>query len=342
MRAYVPAVEVTRGPIVESVHCAALAVCDADGAIVARLGSIEHPIYLRSSAKPFQTMALIESGAVERFGLTQEEIAVTAGSHNSEPEHLRAVTSILAKLGLDASALQCGTHTPFSREVADAYRREGRPFTPLENNCSGKHAGMLAAALAQGQDVRSYIDPSHVVQQRILAMVAGMTGRARERIEVAVDGCGAPTFAVSLAEAARAFARLIAPASGAGDGGHAGSAARVVAAMRAHPLMVGGRGTLDSDLTGYAPRTFVAKRGAEGVQCIAFETPDGRRLGLAVKISDGDNGRARVAVACEALRQVGALDDVEAAQRAETESLVVRNNAAREVGRVQATFDLAV
>ncbi len=322
----------------ESVHCAALAVSDANGAVVARLGSVEHPIYLRSSAKPFQTMALIESGAVERFGMTQEEVAVTAGSHNSEPEHLRAVSSILAKLGLDASALQCGTHTPFSREVADAYRREGRPFTPLENNCSGKHAGMLAAALAHGQDTRSYIDVSHPVQQRILAMVAEMTGRARERIEVAVDGCGAPTFAVSLSEAARGFARLIAP----GGGGHAESAARVVAAMRAHPLMVGGRGTLDSDLTAYAPRTFLAKRGAEGVQCVAFETPDGRRLGLAVKISDGDNGRARVAVACEALRRVGALDDVEAAQRAETDSFVVRNNAAREVGRVRAAFDLTV
>ncbi|MGH9869256.1 MAG: asparaginase [Candidatus Polarisedimenticolia bacterium] len=339
MGTYLPAVEVTRGPLVESVHAAAVAVAGAQGAIVARLGGVEHAVFLRSAAKPFQAIAVLESGAVERFRLSTEEIAVMTGSHNSEPDHLEAVSSLLGKIGLDASALQCGTHVPFSRKVAEAYRREGRPFTALENNCSGKHAGMLAAALAGGHQAATYLDPSHPVQQRILGVMADMTGRVRDRIEVAIDGCGVPTFGVTLAEAARAFARLL-PAGSSG-GPHAEAASRVVEAMRAHPLMVAGRGMLDTALTAHPRHRMVAKRGAEGVQCVAFQPDQGGPLGLAAKIGDGDNGRARVAIACEALRQLGILEDGEAAGLSdERETLVVRNNAGREVGRVRPAFVL--
>jgi len=333
---YVPAIEVTRGGLVESVHAAAVAVADSTGAVAARLGGIDHPIFLRSSAKPFQTMAILETGAATRFGLTQAEVAVITGSHSSEPAHLDAVLSILGKIGLDPSALQCGTHVPFSRKVADAYRRAGRPFTPLESNCSGKHAGMLAAALAGGHDTATYLDPAHPVQQRILDVVAWMTGSPREEIRLATDGCGAPTLGITLAQAARAFARLLAPGPNAGS--HAESTAQVVDAMRAHPLMVAGEGMLDTELTALAHHRLVAKRGAEGVQCAAWDASGA--LGMAAKVGDGDNGRARVALAAETLRQMGVLREEEVTRLAEIETLTVRTMTGVEVGRVRPAFSL--
>src|SRR5262245_4214833 len=265
---YVPAIEITRGSVVESVHSAAVAVADSHGRVVARLGGIDHVVFLRSSAKPFQAMAVVESGAVEKFGLTAQELAVMAGSHSSEPNHVTTAAGILAKIGLDVTALQCGTHTPFSKKIAEQYRASGRALTALEHNCSGKHAGMLAAALAGGHDTASYLDPKHPVQQSAIGVLADLTGRMRDRILVAIDGCSAPTFAVSLAEAARAFARLVEPQGLVPS--HRDSAARVVAAMREHPLMVGGEGTLDTELTAHSIHSLVAKRGAEGVQCLAF------------------------------------------------------------------------
>jgi L-asparaginase II len=333
---YVSAIEVTRGGLVESIHGAAVAVSGPDGVLAARLGGLDHPVFLRSSAKPFQTMAILELGAAARFGLTQAEVAVITGSHSSEPPHLEAVESILSKIGLGVSALQCGTHVPFSRKVADAYRRAGRPFTPLESNCSGKHAGMLAAAVAGGHDTATYLDPAHPVQQRILEVVAWMAGCPRDKVHVATDGCGAPTFGISLAQAARACARLLAPGDGAGA--HADSAAQVVDAMRAHPLMVGGEGTLDTELTAHPRHRLVAKRGAEGVQCAAWES--GGALGMAAKVADGDNGRARVALAVETLRQMDVLSDEDVARLTEIETLAVRTMTGVEVGRVRPAFSL--
>jgi L-asparaginase II len=330
-------VEVTRGSLVESVHSAAIAVADSRGNITARLGGIDHLVFLRSSAKPFQAMATIESGAAERFGFVPRELAVMAGSHSSEPIHIETVAGILARIGLDVTALQCGTHAPFSKQVAEEYRRAGRPLTALEHNCSGKHSGMLAAALTGGHDPATYLDPKHPVQQRVLGVLADLTGRMRDRIIVAIDGCGAPTLAVTLAEAARAFARLVDPASLAPE--HALSAARVVAAMREHPVMVGGEGTLDTELTAHPRHGLIAKRGAEGVQCAAF-VKDGVGFGVAAKIADGDNYRARVALTVEIVRQLELLSATEAARLTEVATLAVRNNRGREVGVTRASFTL--
>ena len=329
--------EVTRGSQIESVHCAALAVADSEGRLTARLGSTDHVIYLRSSAKPLQAMAVIESGAAAAFGFTPRELAVIAGSHSSEPIHVETVKGILAKIGLDASALQCGTHVPFSRAVADEYRSSGRPFTALEHNCSGKHAGMLAAALAGGHDPATYLSPVHPVQQRIMGVVADLTGRMRDRIIVAVDGCGAPTLGVTLAEAARAFARLVAPDMLAME--HRESAARIVGAIRQHPEMIAGQGMMDTELSAYPSHNLIAKRGAEGVQCAAY-VKDGVGHGIAAKVGDGDNGRARAALTMEVLRQLGLLSDTDLSGLTASAGLSIRNDAGREIGKVRAVFTL--
>ncbi|MFQ5700818.1 MAG: asparaginase [Acidobacteriota bacterium] len=334
---YVPAIEVRRGTLVESVHAAAVAVADADGGVLARLGGIDHIVYLRSSAKPFQAMVVVESGAVERFNITPRELAVMAGSHNSEPVHVTTVAGILDKIGLDASALRCGTHIPFSREVAERYQSSGRALTPLEHNCSGKHAGMLAAAVAGGHDPASYLEPSHPVQRRVLRMMSEMTGRPRDRIVVSVDGCGAPTIGVTLSEAARAFARLMQPQ---GLGSKRREAARlVVSTMREHPEMIAGEGMIDTEVTGHPRREVVCKRGAEGIQCIGFlEGESGR--GVAAKIADGNSNRARVALTRGILRQVDLMTSAELDALRECSLLTVRTNSGRAVGSVKAVFRL--
>jgi L-asparaginase II len=332
---YVPAIEVTRGAMVESVHCAALAVVHSAGKVVGRLGGIGEPVFLRSSAKPIQAMAVIESGAAEKYAITPAELAVICGSHSSEAFHVQAVAGLLGRLGLSTDALQCGTHTPFSKAVAEQYRKEGRPFTALEHNCSGKHAGMLASALAGGHDPARYLEPTHPVQQRIMGILADLTGRMRDRIAVAVDGCSAPTFGVSLDESARALARMADPERL--DPKHRDAARSVIAAMRAHPEMVGGTGTLDTELTALPKFSLICKRGAEGVQCAAY-VRDGLGFGLAAKVGDGDNYRARIALTIESLRQLGVIDAADIEKLTETSHLRILNNRGREVGQVRGAF----
>ncbi len=334
---YVPAVEVTRGPIVESIHAAAIAVADAAGKVTARLGGADHVVYMRSAIKPFQAMAVIESGAAEAFSLTPQEVAVICGSHSGEPQHVETVAGILSKAGLGPEALRCGTHVPFSPKVAAEMRRTGRAPTPLEHNCSGKHAGMLAAAVAGGHDVASYLVPSHPVQQKVLGVIADLTGRMRDRIVVGIDGCGAPAIGITLAEAARAFARLAGP-----EGlppHHRDAARRIVAAMRSHPLMVAGTGMSDSEMTAHPRHDLIAKRGAEGVQCLAF-VKDGSPRGAAAKVADGNNVRGRIALTCEILRQLDLMTASEVDALSEISALSIRNDAGREVGRVRGTFKL--
>ena len=334
---YVPAVEVTRGPLTESTHAAAIAVVDSTGRVVSRLGGIDHVVFLRSSSKPFQTMAVVESGAVERFSLTPKELAVTAGSHSSEPEHLETVSGILRKIDLTVDALQCGTHTPFSRAVTKEYRSKGVPFTSLEHNCSGKHAGMLASAVSNGDDPATYLEWSHPVQRRILGIISDLTGRMRDEMVLGVDGCSAPTIGVTLSEAARAFARLVQPENL--EDRHREAARTVVEAMKQHPLMVAGEGMLDTELTAHASHGLIAKRGAEGVQCMAF-VKDGVGYGVAAKVADGEDCRGRIALVTGILQQLNLMTPGEIKGLHETSRLVVTSNCGAEIGLVRPVFTL--
>ena len=212
--------------------------------------------YLRSSAKPFQLLPLVESGAADRFGFTDAELAVMAGSHSGEPRHVAAVQSILNKIGLSEEALQCGVHAPFNADSAKALRAAGREPTALYNNCSGKHSGMLAQAVDRGLSTHDYLDPQHPVQITIRQRLAELGGITFDEIGVGVDGCSAPCFAMPLRAAALAFARL---AEARESGLH-----RVARVMMDYPEMVAGEGRLDTDLMRAVPGRVVSKGGAEG------------------------------------------------------------------------------
>lgn len=336
-----PLVEVTRGSITESRHRGHVVAVDGDGRIVAALGAPETVTYLRSSAKPLQAVPLVATGAADRFKFTSQEIAVACGSHSGEPIHEETVAAMLRKAGLDASALKCGAHEPFGKEAALELRERGEQPRVLQNNCSGKHTGMLALALHLGGATETYDHPENLAQLAIARTVEQFSGVPLEDIAVGVDGCGVPVFGVTVRAMALMYARLVAPPDGF-DAATRAACGRIVAAMRAHPELVGGtRERLDTELM-RAAAGVISKVGAEGVYTVGVE-PSARwprGLGLALKIEDGEDRRARPTVVIESLRQLGVLDEATFEGLAPYSKFVVRNHRGDEVGEVRASFEL--
>jgi L-asparaginase II len=325
-------VEVTRGGRVESEHRGAIAVANATGQLIAQVGDAQLVSYLRSSAKPFQLLPLIESGAADRFGFTDAELAIIAGSHSGEPRHVAAVQSILNKIGLPDSALQCGLHAPFNPDAAKALRAAGSEPTALYNNCSGKHAGMLAQAIDRGLSTADYLDPQHPVQVTIRQRLAELGEISIDEVSVGIDGCSAPCFAMPLHAAALVFAKLADAKSG--------SLHRVARVMMAYPEMVAGEGRLDTDLMRAVPQCLVSKGGAEGYHGLGVIRSDGAALGVAIKIGDGDGKRGGHPVVIEVLRQLGVLSDSALVVLQSYRGWKITNHRGLEVGEVRASFNL--
>ena len=278
-----PLAAVTRGALLESVHRGRLAVCDPAGNVLEAVGDPEAYIYARSSAKPFQALPLVLSGAADAFGLTDSELAVACASHNAEEPHLAAVRSILKKADLNEDDLQSGVHLPLYEPEADRLIRSGEEPRPIHSNCSGKHAGMLAVCVHDGYETATYRDAGHPLQRRILGLIAEVSGLREDEVLVAGDNCGVPAFALPLRSFAAGLARI---ATGEALPEEVASAAlRIKNAMREHPFMVAGTGRFDTELMDSTD--LLVKGGAEAV--LAVGSQEG--WGLALKISDG-SGRA--------------------------------------------------
>jgi L-asparaginase II len=339
----VPLVEVTRGSITESRHRGHIAVVDGDGRAVAHLGRPETVTYLRSSAKPFQSIPLVATGAADRFGFTAAEIALACASHNGEPVHVETAASMLRKIGLDQSALKCGVHEPFSAEVVRRLRESGEQANVLQNNCSGKHAGMLALALHLGAPTETYDQPDNPVQLMIGRTIEQFSDVPLEDIAVGIDGCGAPVFGVTVQAMARMYARLVLPPASF-DEETREACRRIVSAMNSYPEMIGGglSERLDTEIMRTARGRLVSKVGAEGVYTAGVlpckEWPRG--LGLAFKIEDGEDRRGRPTVVIECLRQLGVLTDGAYEALKPYASFPVRNHRGDHVGDVRANFKL--
>jgi len=320
-------VNVTRGGMVEARHRGDLVVADSTGRVVFALGEPRLRTYWRSAAKPFQAVTLVEEGGMEHFGLDGPELAVIAASHGGEEEHLRAVASLLAKIGCSESDLACGAAAPLHPPAAESLMRRDRPFTPIHNNCSGKHAGMLALCRLRDWSLREYWRPDHPVQKNILDVVAEVTATPAEDIVTGVDGCGVPVFWVSLDRMALAYARLAGPRT---DARH-GRALKVIRdAMVRHPFFVAGTGRLDTALMEATGGRVAAKAGAEGVYCAALVD---QGLGLSLKIEDGA-GRAVAPVVIEVMRHLGWLTEKELARLEPWRHPVVRNHRGEVVGEL--------
>jgi len=313
----VPLARVHRGDLVESVHLGHVVVLAPDGAVRFALGDPDVVIWPRSSLKPVQAVAMLDHG----LDVSGEDLALVCASHSGEAGHLDVVHRLLAAAGLTEADLGNTPDWPLSPDAAWQRRAAGYGPAPLTQNCSGKHAGMLATCRAAGWPTDGYLDPAHPLQRAVVATVAELTGAPVEH--VTVDGCGAPLLSSTLTGLARAFGTIAAAA--ARDDGSA--PARVGRAMAAHPWHVGGTGR---DVTAFmsAVPGLVAKDGADGVYAAGL--PDGGAVAL--KVLDG-SGRPRAVVLAAALGLAG-VDPAAVAEVADTPVL----GHGRPVGAVRATF----
>lgn len=282
-------VEVLRGPAVESRHRVHVAVVDADAVLRACSGDPDWVTFWRSSAKPFQALPLVDDGAFDRFGITPAELALCCGSHSGTAMHVRTAEALLERIGLTAESLACGPHPPFDEDTRRELVEQGLEPVRLHNNCSGKHAGMMALARARGWEPDGYHRVEHPVQARLLTEVARWTQMPAEAIGLAVDGCGVVCYSLPLRQMALAYAGLAAAARR-GERGPA----TVVEAMRAHPEMVAGEGRICTDLARLTEGRIFPKLGAEGVYCVGVP---GAELGIAIKVEDGSTRAVAPAVA---------------------------------------------
>ena len=340
---YQPVVELTRGKTIESIHHGAVAVADASGKLHAWWGDPQIVTYLRSSAKPFQALPLVESGAAAHYGLSPKQIAVICSSHSGTQEHVQTVASIQSMVGITEDDLLCGVHQPIHRETAQRLKEEHREPTPIFHNCSGKHTGMLAVARFIGESLSDYIDPHHPVQRLILQTFAEMCGLDPGEVVLGIDGCSVPTFAVPLQAAATAYARLVDSSGLSAD--RAEACRKVVAAMTSNPYMVAGPDRFDTRLMEVTDGRLLTKGGAEAYQGIGIPAgalgPDSAAVGVAIKIGDGDRGqRACAIVALAVLEELGALRGDEQEALAEFDPRALNNSRGLTVGQIRACFHL--
>ncbi len=317
---------VERGGMVESVHAGVMAVSDASGRLTAVLGSPGLVTFARSSTKPIQAIPLVESGAVDAFGLSEELLALCCASHNAEPRHVEGAAAILKAAGLDESYLQCGPHPLGNAKRYEEVLRSGTTITSIYSNCSGKHSGMLAFAKHIGADPSTYLDPNHPIQQAILRVLSDLSGVPADLIRHGTDGCGVPAFALSMGAWARAFARFAKP----DDSPRGRAMARISEAMRRYPGMVAGEDRFDTELMEASGGKLMVKGGAEGFLMVVMPELG---LSLVAKAIDG-NQRALHPAVLRALRQLGALSDAELQKVSRWAEPEIKNTRGETVGRI--------
>jgi L-asparaginase II len=275
-------IEVTRGPLVECVHRGTLAVVSAAGEIAVSLGAVDHPVFPRSAVKGLQAMPLIETGAADAFGLRPGHIALAAASHAGTERHVAVARDMLARAGLNESALACGVHPPLDEAAARALWATGQRPGVLHHNCSGKHAGMLATARYMREDIDEYWSLEHPVQQRIGAVIEEVAQVSLTPGVCGIDGCSVPNWALPVRSLAFAYARLAAGANL--SAARKLSARRIMDAAWAEPELAAGIGRLDTHVLTILKGEAYIKTGAEGVYGGVFP---GLGLGFALKIDDG-------------------------------------------------------
>jgi L-asparaginase II len=348
-----PILERIRGEIVEAVHHGSIAVVDSNGKLIAKYGDPHMVAFLRSSGKPFQALPFVENGGAHHYGYTQRELSLSCASHDGARIHLDAVKALQEKVGIVEENLQCGGHLPSDAEMLREFITKQIHPTHNVNNCSGKHTTMLAYAKMRGWPIENYLDLNHPLQQEILSMLAEMCKMEKSQIELGVDGCSAPNFAMPLYNAALGMARLCDPHEL--HKGRVASCQKITSAMMAHPEMVSNHGEFDCELMKVGEGRIVTKRGAEGFQIVGLMPgllgKDSPGVGIAFKVIDGDSSsmnlllesttKVRPAVTLEILRQLNVLNEKQLAALSRFgPEKTIKNYAGRPTGKSIPVFKL--
>ncbi|MBI2772460.1 MAG: asparaginase [Burkholderiales bacterium] len=331
MSDFVPLIDLYRGGTLECRHFGAIAVCNADGKLVAAAGNPQWLCFTRSTLKPLQALPFMQSGGAQLFGFTRQDVAMLCASHNGEPMHVAQVQGMLDKTGLTYKSLQCGCHVPL-------YVEHGAGPAPAQyderhHNCSGKHSGFLAWCVQQGQPLGNYLAPGHPLQQAIRRDVARAVGLSEGDLKIAIDGCSAPNYAMPLASLATGYARL---ASGIADAEFGESFAQLADAMSSHPDLVSGTGRNDLAFMRAGRGDWVTKVGADGVQVVASKS---RGEALAIKVIDA-NKPALFAATIATLDQLGWLDARQREELRPWRSEPIANARGTQVGERKPAFEL--
>ncbi len=328
-------IEVWRGDMVESRHRAHIAVVDAHGRVIFARGDIEKPIYGRSAIKPLLAIALVESGAADRFGLGDREIALATASHNGEAGHVAAVKDWLARIGLGVEHLECGSQAPsYEPALRDMYAK-GEVPSPAHNNCSGKHSGFLTTARHLGEATAGYIRFEHSVQQRLLGLLEQMAGLDLSHVARGIDGCGIPVIAFPIGHHALAMAQMADPHHL--PDRRAAASRRILAAMAAEPWYVAGTDRFCTRLMQVLGGKAAVKVGAEGVYMAALPELG---LGLCLKIEDGASRAAEVALG-QVLRDLGVIAEADLAALGEALIPPIKNWVGTVTGKITPAPDFA-
>ena len=277
-------IRVTKGNFAESIHYAIACVSDSSGRIIQQWGNINKKIFPRSAIKPLQVISLIESGAYEYLKLAPVHLAIAAASHNGEPQHTKIVKKWMDKLGLSVKDLQCGIHPPLRKENADEILKKQRKLTPIYNNCSGKHLGMLSTTLYLEKSKKTYLAVNHPVQKMVIKIIEEMSNTKIKNVPKGIDGCGLPQYAIPLRCLSQAMAKFADPKNLSVKRQEAIS--KIKESIQANPYLIAGKERFDTDCLLATNGQIISKVGAEGVLMTAVLNRD---IGIAIKILDGNN-----------------------------------------------------
>ena len=316
---------VTRGELTESIHVAFAVAVDETRQPFYSTGDPQYLTCIRSSLKPFQAAASVKAGAVDAAEFNDDELALMCASHKGERMHVKTAQSMLTKLGLTVDDYECGSHFPSDTLTRHRMIREDKEAQPLHNNCSGKHAGMLALAKHLGQGTANYIKKDHPVQRTILEYVQDVSGL--EMIPTEIDGCSAPTPFMTLETIAGLFQTLAA--------GNEPELKRVFKAMSSYPDLVGGSNHFDTNFIKALTGRGVTKVGGESVRGIALKTQDKGSVGIAIKILDG-NFRALPVATMKLLEHLELLTEEELQNLDKFRTKILKNHNQIEIGRIEA------
>lgn len=323
----------TRGKHVENIHRGDAVCVSSDGKILGSLGNAHLPMFWRSAAKPFQLLQFVKMGGVEKYNLTQAELAILASSHSGEPIHVETVTSILHKLGLTPDILNCGAARPMSGKAFKELVRQNLKPSALHNPCSGKHSGIIALCQLLEIPIDDYIKPDHPAQKIIHKIVAMSAGISEDELDIGIDGCGVPVFYLPIDKMAYAYARLMNAEEG-NWGEYTEAAIKIRDAMCANPLLVSGTGRIDKAVTELTKGRVLAKIGADAVYCLASRE---KKAGITFKIEDGSYAAVTPTVIAM-LKYFDFITEEEHAKLLEMYPPVLKNHRGDIIGTIEAVF----